>query len=366
MLTKFIYFMFFFLSIQALYANGQDSSDKKGLDINGHLLNEASLLQYYNKDSYTTDFTYAGRSVFRLNFLNTDRSFAKIEGSVDFSLFYGEYADLLKTSFLFNIRKLCLALYPEFADITLGRQIVNYGVGFLFSPIDVFSKVDFTDINYARLGSDIARIQIPLGELGGLDLTTTFSAVMTNVTSAVKLFGNIFESDLALIGIYHGDAKEWITGFTFKGDLEVGIHGELVEHFFESGTNNFFEGMLGIDYSFFDSKLILLLEYYYNEKAVDTNTVNIANYLSINKPFFNKHYLFFQCQYVIDEIRKAGVSAIYNPLDNALVLTAQYLQNIFQNANLTAFIRYNLNNLNGISFVRAPLFQYALQFEVLY
>ncbi len=371
----------FFIFASASISTAEDN-DNKGLDINGRIINDNIINQYYSYDSNNTTFAYAGENTLRLNLLNRDRSSAKIEGSLDVNLFYGEYADSYmaqygtalpalfssgnQTAIMFNLRKLYLELYPDFADITLGRQIINFGVGELFSPINVFSAIDLSDINFTRNGSDIAEIKVPFNSTAGLDLVTSLTSHLSNNTSAVKLFANISGYDLSAIGIYRGAGNEAIAGLTFKGDIEIGIHGEAVEHFFNDNISNYFEGMLGADYSFFDSKLIFLLEYYYNEKPIDPDQVTPGNISTINRLFYNRHYLFFLSQYQIDEIQQASLSVIYNPLQPATFLTAQYFRNIFQNVNMTAYLRYYDNNIDGLTWVISPKLEYAIRFEVLF
>jgi hypothetical protein len=360
----------------------QNEADKKGLVLSGRLMNDSFLNQYYDTNSNQNSFAYSGKTTIRLNVINADHSQAKVQSDLDIVLLYGELADtynlfLMNTNqsyslsgnnltLLFTLRQLYLALYPSFADISIGRQIINFGVGMIFSPINVFSSFDPTDIDFTRTGSDAARVKVPIGDLGGLDLISTFTTKMTNSTSAVKLFGNFFGFDFSGVAIYHGTSREIITGATFKGDVEIGIHGEFVEHFFIDSDKPYFEGMLGIDYSFFDSQLALFLEYYYDESSIDPSTVTLRNIASINRIFYNKHYFFLEGIYSIDEIRKVSAFIIYNPLDNAFEVVASYTQNIFQNANLTGYIQYFQNNLNGLTFLKTPALIYALRLEVLF
>ena len=379
-ITSASIFLFFTLLAGTIFAA---ENDTRGLDLNGRIINDSLMNQYNGSGSNNTTFAYAGENTLRLNVLNKDRSFAKIEGSMDVLLLYGEYANAYyalfgtspsailvqtnsQTSILLDLRKLYLALYPEFADITLGRQIINFGVGYLFSPIDVFSTINLNNINFERTGSDIAEVKIPFASTAGIDLVTTLSSQTTNIKSAAKLFANIAGYDLSAIGIYSGQYNETTAGLTFKGDIEVGIHGELVEHFFQENTNNFFEGMMGIDYSFFESSIYLLFEYYYNGQPIDPNQVTPANIQSIQRLFYNKHYLFLLGEYKIDKIRNVSLDLIYNPLDNAVVVIPQYFQNIYQNVDLTVYMRYFYNNLNGLNWVISPNLEYALRLEVLY
>lgn len=371
-----------FLLPTAVFAqeDSADGSGKKGLEISGKTFDTISVNHSIDTATGTNTFTYAGISTLRINAMNADHSQVKFETSFDINLFAGEYADLYRaytgsgipalldqnTAITFTLRKLYLSLFTDFVDITLGRQIINYGVGYLFSPIDVFSKVDYTDINFTRKGSDILRVKFPLGDTSGLDIESTLTTHWTDLTAAAKLYTNLFGFDLAAIGIYNGETKGTTAGLTIKGDLELGVHGELVGHWLNDWSDFYFEAMTGVDYSFFDKNLIVMLEYYYNDRPIDPATVTPATVASIDRTFYNRHYVFFQMQYLFDEIHSAAFNIIYNPLDNAAICTLLYNWNLFQNANLIFYTRYLMNNINGISLVAQPDLQYSIRLEVLF
>jgi len=114
-----------------------------------------------------------------LNLQNANAKSAKIEGSVDFWLLTGAYADAyrridstsslilpgLSSVFIADVRKLYASLFLPFADVSIGRQIISFGQGMVFSPIDVFSSVNILDLTLRRSGSDVARVRVPFGDL---------------------------------------------------------------------------------------------------------------------------------------------------------------------------------------------------------
>jgi len=354
------------------------AEETSGLLLSGSLYQDMMVHHYYNDNTNEHRFKYAGNSTLELGFINRDRDFAKIEGDIQISLLTGEYRDLFmlkmgvfsnliilnNTALLLNLRKLYLQLYTPIADITIGRQIVKFGEGYLFSPIDVFSSVNISDIRFSRSGSDILWLKFPLGDTGGLDLISSVSSDLTNFTPAVKLLGSVLDTDIGIISIYKPVKNELTTGVTLKGNLLLGFHAEFVEHFTKNYASRFFEGMVGLDYSFFDGSLVLLAEYYYNEKIIKTNNLNYLNLSSIDRPFYNRHYLFFQAQWIPDEISTAGVNMILNPLDSSFILTGLYQYSLFQSADLMIYCRYFQNQINGLDFLKAYILEYAARMEV--
>jgi hypothetical protein len=228
------------------------------------------------------------------------------------------------------LRKLYLSVYLPFADITLGRQIINLGKGYLFSPIDVFSSVELTDLAFRRSGSDIAMAAIPIGELAGIDVVVELPFLDNTHSSAVKAFATVMDWDFSLVGLYRntddsdGRVDEMITGLAFKGDVVVGLHGEIVTHFYDSHSGPSFEAMAGADYSIRDL-LVFMAEYLYKDHIVPG--------------FWGEHNAFGSIQYLINDIMSLSGSLIHNFSADLSMGTLQYNYNILQNADVAGYVR---------------------------
>ena len=313
---------------------------------------------------------FAGMSVLSVNLKNTNRKFGKVEGLFDVIIPYGSMIeryipdsigsdssllDLYKLfSFgkapaLLDIRKLYLSMYLPFVDITIGRQIINFGKGFVFSPIDVFSSVELFDINYGRRGTDIANIRIPFSDLAGLDITTELPFIDDNFSTALKLFATFFDFDFSLVGMYrNADTRadfedEAIIGLTFKGDMEIGIYGEVVTHVLTDSKDVFFEGMLGADYSIKD-KWYFVAEYLYKQ-------YNWSNSI------WGEHNLFGSIRYNINDIINVSGNVIYDFQHEATIGILQWYYNILQNVNTIIYIQGTDNAMD-------QFLMYALRAEV--
>ncbi len=370
------------------------SQSQGGLSLSGSLSNDTVLTQNAYGGSPTATLPGAsnpalgGQSRFTLNFVNRNRSFAKVEGSAVLSLYYGAYADAyiaglsqtlgagneqlvsLLTSngaaLSIDLRKLYLAVYTDPMDISMGRQIINYGVGTLFSPIDAFSTPSLTDLDYQRSGSDVVRLEIPFGEVSGLDAVSTVSQKVTGLTSALKLYTNVADYDVALVGLYRGVRNELIAGADFKGDLLVGIHGEAVQHFLYDPWRSYFEGMFGADYSF-GGKLFLAAEYYYNGDPVAPGSIAAADLASAlaaaQQVFINRHYLYGDVRYLLNDLTSVGISSVVDLSAGSLLTTAQLAYNVVQNADLLTYVRWIYGDVqSGIP--GGSTIQYGIQLRV--
>jgi hypothetical protein len=354
------------------------STTEAAFDFSGSFRNDVTVWQYAPAGK-PPDWRWGDQSMLRLNFKEMEAN-VKVEGSFDLLLLAGDNAEAyLRTlppgqnpSFgwldtrwvpLLETRKLYLSLLSDRWTFTLGRQIINYGVGYIFSPIDCFSTVNLQDIGLSRKGSDIMRMQVPLGDLAGIEGVTSITANGNDSASAVKIFGNIQGYDLSLTGIYKKPQEELLVGVALKGDLGLGVHGEVVEHWDTIHGTQYFEGMIGADYSFNDGKVLLLAEYYYNGNPVNPDRTPPES-LPWDRTFWGSSYLFGQVQFIYDEIRSWSVNGIYNPAEGSWVGTGQFLYNIRQNTNLLLHVRYYAGDLNGLDSANSPKAEYGVGVEI--
>ncbi len=360
------------LYICLFYAITTNAEQKSGIRFRGSMYTDLGLLHTLHSSS-EDEAEFAGMSVLSLNLKNTNRTYGKVEGLFDVIIPYGimieryipdisdsidadsSLLDLYKLfSFgnapvLLDLRKLYLSMYLPFADITIGRQIINFGKGFVFSPIDVFSSVELYDINFKRRGTDIVNIRVPFSDLAGLDLTAELPFIDEHFATAAKLFATLFDFDFSLIGMYRYAGtneeldNEAVVGLTFKGDVEIGLYGETVVHFIPDSDDFFFEGMLGADYSIKD-KWYFMAEYLYKQ-------YNWSNSI------WGEHNLFGSIRYNINDIMNISGNVIYDFERESTLGILQWYYNILQNVNTVVYIQGTDNSFG-------QYLMYALRAEV--
>lgn len=358
----------FIILLLVILTSSLFADTQSGLKLWGSNFIDLSGYHYLNNEK--DSLKIGAMNTFRLNFQNRNKRYAKIVGNVDLIIPFGYTSDQFQTlvdasdslsspyyplfvygntPVMLDIRKLYFSVYLPFADISLGRQIINYGKGVVFSPIDVFSTVDVTNINFERHGSDVAAIKIPFSYLSGLDLITELPRKNHEYSSAVRGYFNTMGFDFALNTIYKHRAQELIAGLSFKGDVFFGVYGELVEHFANDYKDKYSDGMLGIDYSI-DNTYIFTTEYYYKNR-------NIQNE-------WGKHNLFFSFKYVINDLMNISTHMIGSDIgnkDQLVMYMGQFYYNILQNVDVITYARYfsYKNDLDTL-----PDLEYAVRVEV--
>ncbi len=345
---------------------------KSGIRFRGSMYSDLGIIQTVHSHT-KDDVHFAGMSILSLNFKNTNRKYGKVEGLFDIMIPYGkmieryipaqsdttnnwesllEFYQLFsfeKAPILLNLRKFYLSIFLPFADVTIGRQIINLGKGLLFSPIDVFSTIEILDINFRRNGADIVAVGIPFSNLTGIDFITELPFLQNDYSLATKFYTTLFDFDFSIVGIFkkkkavNNKKDEIVLGICFKGDAEIGIYSEMVTHYLYKSKKNYFEGMIGADYSI-KGKWYFIVEYLYKQYNWEQSV-------------WGEHNLFSSLRYSINDITNVSTNIIYDFQQNSVVGIVQWYYNILQNVNTIAYIQGSDNSFS-------TNLMYALRVEV--
>ena len=200
-----------------------------------------------------------------------------------------------------ELRKLYLDVFTSLADISLGRQIINFGVGTLFSPIDAFTVPLLSDLNYVRTGSDVVRLDAQFNDVSGLEAVSTIAGSFSALTSALKLYSNVFDFDIAGVGMYRGARNEVLAGAYFKGDIELGVYGEAVEHFMYSPVVDVLRrdargGLLHREDLLFHAGVLL------QRQPGGPRLLGPLDLANAPALFLNQHYLYFMARWQLTDL----------------------------------------------------------------
>ncbi len=226
---------------------------------------------------------FLGLHLLNITARNENRAFAKVEANLDVTLPYGLYRCSAGGEPVgLELRKLYMSLFFEHADVSLGRQIIHFGKGTVLSPMDVFTSVDYFDLEFRRRGTDVARVKVAFSPASGADLIAALPAWpgdLNEGSAAMKLFTNLAGWDLSGVGIYRYGSTEAVTGVGFKGDLVVGVHGEAVAHVDWDRGETAWEFMIGADYSIHNRWFFAIEGLYRTGTQTDQDGATIAGNL---------------------------------------------------------------------------------------
>ena len=234
-----------------------------------------------------------------------------------------------------------------FRSISVGRMIVNYGRGTVFSPVDLFSGVDTSDISLGRTGNDALRVLFPFGNFSGLDLVATIAGSPEQSIAGGRFFGHAAGWDFGLSAFRDGRAStdgngDFVIGLDLKGDIELGVSAEALARLpFDAGSPDASEAvysmMAGLDYSlkgewFFD------LEYLWNIRAGQAYPIG---------GFRHAHNLFASLSWKPDDLTAFDIRAIVVPTEVLGQLSLGVSRSVAKGASLMGFALFRNGNIEG-------------------
>jgi len=148
--------------------------------------------------------------------------------------------------------RLYVRRYLPSGQISLGKQFVNWGVGYAFAPTDVFNPPDPTDPEALRPGIVAAVGQFSVGPLD------YWSMAVAKRKYGIRRRGNISGTDWSVLAVY--DDGRTIIGADLDGDWGIGWHVAAAYHLPRSGSRGRLHGLVGADYSWLDGRLLWIGE----------------------------------------------------------------------------------------------------------
>lgn len=277
-----------------------------------------------------------------LKIINTDREYVKFEGdfTLGLSSLYAKDLALLKLNIqapalasyfkdsasipFIEVKKLYSQIDFDFFLISMGRMVINAGVGKIFSPLDFFSSASQFTLTRERSGIDCIKVLLPFGDVHGFE----GAFISKNNFNSSDLYGRIYTNflgfDYSAALLYKPAEKIMITGLSAKGEIFTLVYGEGIVNYNLDQAEYTLEALAGIEKTFLDS-YSLSLEYYYNEN----------NALTQNHVFLGTHYLSLLASAKLFETSQLSGVFIYNfsNLSNTstLAYTNELLPNVYVN-----------------------------------
>jgi hypothetical protein len=238
-------------------------------------------------------------------------------------------------------------LYAEYSheqwEVRLGRQRINWGIGTVWNPNDIFNAFAFTDFDYEeRPGSDALRVKRYTGFAGSVELAakmfdTWDEAVIAGMwrfnrwTYDFQLLAGLMERDLALGGGWAGN----LGNAGLKGEMTYFLPMKKAFANYQHGRSSF-ALTLGIDYNL-SNGLYLNSGYLFNSNgaARASATELFAFELSAKNLYPYRHAVFGQGMFPFTPLFNGGLAFIYSPVTvHALFLNPVATLSIAQNWDL--------------------------------
>ncbi len=231
-------------------------------------------------------------------------------------------------------------------NIIIGRQRIAWGVGRVWSPIDLFNPIN--PANYSKIekdGADAVSFTYSFGSFTDVNLVYNPQDKFQNSNAGFRFRTNFDEYDLAFVG-GHFDNR-FVLGGDFAGNFfDAGIRGEgIISMDKYDLSNNFVRFIFGMDNQF-TSKLYAMFEYQYNgEGAPNKNSYDLLALLDGKVINLSRNYLFLSASYQITPLFTATAAENMNLNDGSGFANLSGAYSLSDNSTMTlgALISYGSN-----------------------
>jgi len=272
------------------------------------------------------------------------------------------------------------------ADITVGRQQISLGTGYVWNPTDLFNTKDVLDPTYEQPGHNAIRLDVELGPRFGLTGLYAVSDDWKESDKLIQLKGGISRFDFSIVAAekiwtFHDylqfdpatmfylakPERRRMIGGSFAGDLlGIGIWGEYAYNNMDS-TDNFYEISAGLDYTF-DFQTYVLFEYFRSSLGRDDHNDYTFNdwmrFFAAEQKAVCMDQVYGIIQHPITDLVNFGVSGIYCISDNSVALIPMIMASPTNNLELMLYFNFYLgkegtfyaSNLGNGGMIRARIY----------
>jgi hypothetical protein len=245
-------------------------------------------------------------------------------------------------------------------DITVGKQQISLGTGYVWNPTDLFNFKDFTDPTYEQPGHNSIRVDISLPRQSDLTMIYIPEDNWDDSQKLIKYKENIGHFDISACFI----EKQWqfsnfiyryiwpgsgynpqlrrLYGGSFVGELfGLGLWGEMGFNTFNRRYRDFLEIVFGLDYTL-DNGTYLLSEYYRNGLAKsdyrDYDLNDWMRFFMAESKSVSRDNLYLYVDYPLTDLIHLNNSAVASLPDMSLALIPGLNYSLYQDVELTVFV----------------------------
>jgi hypothetical protein len=220
-------------------------------------------------------------------------------------------------------------LFAEYSagklNLRLGRQRINWGMGLVWNPNDIFNAFSYFDFDYEeRPGSDAIRAEYYTGLSSSIQAAMSFDHTRKPTAAAMYRF-TYGGYDIQLMG--GKTPSDWVIGSGWAGDIRgAGFRGEA-SYFVpcdpDSRIGKLLLATAELDYTFRNS-LYVHGGFLYNSNGT-TGPAGQGSVLfgrEVSARFFTpaRYSVFSQISYPFSPILTAGLACIFNPGDYSVFI----------------------------------------------
>jgi len=248
-------------------------------------------------------------------------------------------------------------------DLTVGKQQVSLGTGYVWNPTDVFNIKDPLDPTYEQPGHNALRGDVPLGSFHTATVLYSPEDNWRYSTKLLQFKGRMAHFDYYLIGV----VRDWVfTDFTrfdaesmsFEATRErrqmlgastagellgLGVWAEYAYNWMEL-SDDFYELVAGADYTF-DFQTFVMVEYYRNTlgksdyREYDLN--DWMRYYAAEQKAISRDQLYAFAQHPVTDLLNLGLINITSFSDGSFAFVPTLFYSLSDNVEIYGYLNIN-------------------------
>jgi hypothetical protein len=249
-------------------------------------------------------------------------------------------------------------------DLTVGKQQISLGTGYVWNPMDVFNIKELVDPTYEQPGHNAVRLDITLGNIYTLTALYSPDDTWRNSAKLIQFKGRISRFDYSLIAIdkvwrFHDYTQindqsmgfvelpenRRLLGASTAGELlGMGTWAEFAYNWMEY-SQNFYELVIGTDYTF-DFQTYFMIEYYRNTLGkTDFRQYTLNDWMRLftaEQKAISRDQVYLFVQHPVTDLVNLGLQSVYSISDNSLALVPTLNYSLSENIDILAYLNFNL------------------------
>lgn len=254
--------------------------------------------------------------------------------------------------FYHRLDRLCLTLQPAWGTVRIGRQVVTWGNGLVFNPMDLFNPFAPTDVERDyKAGDDMLSAQFRVRQMGEFQFLhvprrdpASHDVAWNESSIAGKWHFALGTTEFDLMGARH--YKDYVVGLGSMGYLgnaawRMDTTWTLLNE--DSDEEGFLSVVANLDYSWawWGKNLYGLIEFYFNGLGEDRYSDVFTNEDIIKRVergeihTLGRSYLAGEVQVELHPLFRAYFTAIDNLADPSGILQPRAVWDVAQNVQMT-------------------------------
>lgn len=248
--------------------------------------------------------------------------------------------------------------FPEF-DITLGKQQITFGSGYVWNPTDLFNIKSVIDPTGEKEGHKALRVDYPLGFQRGImfiyDLEDPEEE--TGMLLQYKMNRGHFDYFFTLASTWRDFTdystltsireRSFMAGFDMVGEaFGIGLWFEGAYNWPET-QKEFYEFVLGGDYTW-PNGLYVLLEYFHSSRGCsgsgDCNISDWMGYFTGETKAISRDNLYIYSSFPVTDLLEVGISMATSISDGSSVLIPVMDYSLYEDIHLELYGGFNLGS----------------------